>query len=79
MTQSSLYVTTSDSTNLANYDFLFKADLLPWQVAGNFRQDRWARADHITSHWDKDRSQNYPRMPRVPEGLPETQEKQQCN
>lgn len=77
MTHTSLRVTTSDFSNLANNGFLFEADLLIWLVAGNFRRGRSVRADRATSQWDKERSQCYPSTPGVPEGLSETQGKQQ--
>lgn len=74
MTQTSLYATTSKFSNLANNDFLLKADLLIWQVAGNFRRDRSVQAGHTTSQWDKERSQCYPRMPGMPERLSDSGE-----
>lgn len=60
--------TTSYFVNLANDDFWFKADLLIWEVSGNFRGKSSVRADPATSHWDKEHLCATPACPLCPMG-----------
>lgn len=61
-------ITTSYFSSLANDDFLFKADLLIWEVAGNFRGGSSVQADPTTCHWDKEHLCATPACPLCPRG-----------